>query len=165
MEVHAPAKPDPSKEIVEVRQEWIMALPAHKIWDILIADNRVGTWHPRIARSVEWLDDQGRRVRKLSMHKLPGADKANEIIETELIRSHPLMTITYYVEQQDLPFDDYLASMDVTPVGPNHAKVVWQCRMVMHEPRGRFTNTRWIVSDFYRDGLAGLAKLTDTPGA
>lgn len=151
----------PTEQIVEVQHSWITAAPAALIWDIVSKQDAAEVWHPRIAKSMTGRDAHDRIYRDLTFHAAGDGRPATVLRETELFHSPSIMTICYMVEQDMLPFGDYLAELSVTPVDHHHSRIGWRCRLNMAVIDQRGANSQYIISDFYTEGLAALARLAE----
>ncbi len=124
------------------------------VWDKVCAECSILEWNARIADCKSSVNSQGQIVRNYVLHTVAGYEPT--MVETELLRSDAIMTITYMVEMTVLPITDYVAQILVTPTDDGGCEV---------QIRSRFVDTSadqsatLMVEDFYRVGLDKLAEI------
>ncbi|MEM7507927.1 MAG: SRPBCC family protein [Pseudomonadota bacterium] len=150
------ARPQSQGRIVEVRKDWGVNAPALAVWQMITGECAILDWHDRIATCRSYLNDQGLLTRDYVLHAEPGETPIT-MVETELLRSDPIMTITYVVEIQGLPITDYHAQMMVTPETEDRALATIRSRFVMYPTGDPALDARDIVAGFYQSGLLKLA--------
>ena len=144
-----------TKRIVDVSEETTIPAPAAAVWAKLCEENSAREWHDRIDTSDEYVDDKGRLTRKFVLHEAEG--ERIVMYESEILRSDDIMTITYVVEMTVLPITAYHAQIMVSPAADGGSRVVWRSRMT--QPDTDLFDAHALVTDFYRTGLAGLARV------
>ena len=122
------------------------------VWDLICAPCSILDWNPRIVNCDSRTNAQGQIVRDYVLH--PGGDGAPTMVETELLRSDAIMTITYMVEMVGLPITDYVAQILVTPNDAGGCSVEIRSRFVDLEVG---VDTSELVLGFYTIGLETLA--------
>ena len=142
-------------QIREVSYSVSITAPAGRVWKKICEPCSILEWNPRIVGCESRKNDQDQIVRDYIV--APGGEGAPTMVETELRRSDPIMTITYYVEMDGLPIREYVAQILVTPSGEAECTV---------EIRSRFVDldvgidAGELVKDFYKEGLDRLSELT-----
>jgi hypothetical protein len=145
-----------SSEICEVSYSVRIDADSNAVWDKICEPCSILQWNERIAKCENSLSDQGQIVRHYTLHPVSGFTPT--MVETELLRSDAIMTITYMVEMTVLPITDYVAQILVTPLegGGCEAQI-----------RSRFVDTKALpgaetmVAEFYKVGLDALAVLME----
>lgn len=140
--------------ICEVSHTVATTAPAEAVWSKICAPCSILEWNPRIVKCDSRETDQGQIVRDYVL--FPGGDDAPTMVETELLRSDPIMTITYMVEIKGLPITDYVAQILVTPDGETGCTVEIRSRFVDLEVG---VDAAQLVVDFYQIGLETLSGL------
>lgn len=148
----------PNQRIVEVREDWTMKAPAQAVWEKICEQCSLKEWHPRVAECVPSTDEQGRIARDYTLKEVEGLPTVT-MYEVELLRSDPIMTITYVVDVKNLPLSDYHAQITVTPLTETDCRVMIRSRFVRIETGVPGVDARDIVSDFYIAGLSKLAEI------
>lgn len=142
------------QKICEVSQTVDVKASATTVWQRICEPCSILDWNPRIVGCESRTNANGQIVRDYVM--APGGSSAATMVETELLRSEGIMTITYMVEMTGLPIRDYVAQIVVTPVGEGACTV---------EIRSRFVDLQMgvdasdLVRQFYAIGLERLAEL------
>ena len=141
-------------QIREVSHSVSIAAPAAEVWQRICAPCSILEWNPRIVGCESTTNDQGQIVRHYIV--APGGEGAPTMVETELRRSDPIMTITYYVDLTGLPIREYVAQILVTPVNDAECTTEIRSRFVDLEAG---IDAAELVKDFYRVGLDRLSEL------
>lgn len=144
--------------IREVSYSVSIAAPAEKVWRKICAPCSILEWNARIVQCESRTNGQGQIVRDYVV--APGGEDAPMMTETELRRSDPIMTITYFVEMVGLPIQEYVAQILVTPTGETGCTAEIRSRFVDLEVG---VDAGQLVRDFYSVGLDRLAELMVEP--
>ena len=141
-------------QIRDVSYSVSIAAPAAKVWQRICAPCSILEWNPRIVGCESTKNDQGQIVRNYIF--APGGEGAPTMVETELRRSDPIMTITYYVDLTGLPIREYVAQILVTPTGDAACTTEIRSRFVDLEVG---IDAGELVREFYQVGLERLSEL------
>ena len=144
-------------KICEVAYSVRIEADSAAVWDKICEPCSILQWNERIAECENALSDQGQIVRHYTLHPVAGVTPT--MVETELLRSHAIMTITYMVEMTVLPISDYVAQILVTPLEDGGCEATIRSRFVDTET---MPGAEAMVADFYKIGLDALAALMET---
>lgn len=140
--------------IREVSYSVSIPAPSDKVWRKICAPCSILEWNSRIVQCESRTNTQGQVVRDYIV--APGGESAPMMTETELRRSDPIMTITYFVEMVGLPIQEYVAQILVTPAGETDCTAEIRSRFVDLEVG---IDAGQLVKDFYAVGLDRLAEV------
>ena len=141
-------------KICEVAYSVRIEADSSSVWNKICEACSILDWNERIAKCESSLSDQGQIVRHYTLHPVNGFTPT--MVETELLRSDAIMTITYMVEMTILPITDYVAQILVTPLEDGACEAQIRSRFV---DTGTGPDAAELVDGFYRVGLDALAKL------
>ncbi|MEM7212169.1 MAG: SRPBCC family protein [Pseudomonadota bacterium] len=139
-------------KICEVAHTVTISAAAEAAWKTICAPCSILDWNPRIVGCDSRTNGHGQIVRDYVL--FPGGEDAPTMVETELLRSDGIMTITYMVEMRGLPISDYVAQIVVTPQAGQGCSVEIRSRFVDLEVG---IDASDLVRDFYAIGLETLA--------
>lgn len=143
-----------SSKICEASYSVRIAAEPRAVWDKICAECSILEWNARIAECKSGVSEQGQIVRHYVLH--PVGPYVPTMVETELLRSDAIMTITYKVEMTVLPITDYVAQILVTPTEDGSCEARIRSRFVDTSPGHDAVG---MVDQFYRIGLDALAEL------
>ena len=146
--------------IVEVSEEWTINAAASAVWNKVCEPCSLLEWHGDVATCDRSFDDKGRLTRDYVMRQA-GEHPAISMHEVELLRSAPIMTITYIVDVQNLPVLNYHAQMTVTPVSQGVCKARIRSRFVSDQVNAPGFDAQDFVSKFYIRGLSRLCEIME----
>ena len=141
-------------KICEVAYSVRIEADSRAVWDKICEPCSILQWNERIAKCESSLSDQGQIVRHYTLHPVSGFTPT--MVETELLRSDAIMTITYMVEMTVLPISDYVAQILVTPLEDGGCETQIRSRFVDTE---KMPGAEAMVAEFYKIGLDALAAL------
>lgn len=155
--------PDPKRTIIEVSEDIAINADAKLVWDMICKPCSLKAWHDDVDTCTP-SEDAGRKARTYVMKQVKKHPPV-KMYEVELLRSPEIMTISYVVDVQNLPVENYHAQITVTPVGKG------QC---ITRIRSIFVGVDWgipgldpgrFVSKFYIKGLTKLRGLMEAEAA
>ena len=153
-------KPKADLAICDAARDTSIPARASLVWNLISRDCSIIEWHDRI-ESCEAAADPGGRLKRVMVLKSRAGRDPIRMVETELLRSPEIMTISYVVEIEGLPIENYHAQIMVADEDGG-------CHLVQRSrftaPRDLATDMRSLVEDFYRVGQEGIAEMMRRAG-